>query len=154
MTLTSYSAHSHVKLFATPWTVACQAPPPTEFFRKEYWSELPFPLPGNLPDPGIKPISLESPALQVDSLPLVPPGKPNYLNTFYKITDKIYMIHWRGLPGGSAVKNLPAMQKTQDAQVQSLVWGDPNPLQHSCLKTPMERGAWRAAVHGAAKSQT
>ena len=63
----------------------------------------------------------------MDSLPLVPPGKPNYLNTFYKITGKIHVIHWRGLPGGSAVKNLPAVQKTQDAQVQSLVWGDPQP---------------------------
>ena len=52
MTLTSYSVHSHVKLFATPRTVACQAPLSMEFFSKEYWSELPFPPPGNLPDPG------------------------------------------------------------------------------------------------------
>ena len=48
---------------ATPWTVACQAPLPKGFF---YWSGLPFPSPGNLPNPGIEP---ESPALQADSLP-------------------------------------------------------------------------------------
>ena len=46
---------SHVSLFATPWTVAHQAPPSMEFSREEYWSGLPFPSPGDLPDPGIKP---------------------------------------------------------------------------------------------------
>ena len=53
-----------VRLFATPWTVAHQAPPPMEFSREEYWSGLPFPSPGDLPDPGIKP---GSPALQADA---------------------------------------------------------------------------------------
>ena len=56
---------SHVQLFATPWTVACQAPLSMGFLRKEYQSGLPFPSPGNLPDPEIKP---KSPALQADSL--------------------------------------------------------------------------------------
>ena len=41
--------------FATPWTVACQAPLSMRFSRQEYWSGLPFPSPGDLPDPGIKP---------------------------------------------------------------------------------------------------
>ena len=50
----------------TPWTVACQAPLSMGFSRQEYWSWLPFPSPGDLPDPGIEP---GSPALQVDSLP-------------------------------------------------------------------------------------
>ena len=50
-----------------PWTVARQAPLSVGFCRQEYWSGLPFPSPGDLPDPGIKP---ESPAWQVDSLPL------------------------------------------------------------------------------------
>ena len=54
---------------ANPWTVAHQAPLSMGFFRQEYWSELPFPSPGNLPDPGIKPMSPVSPALQADSLP-------------------------------------------------------------------------------------
>ena len=60
----------------TSWTVAHQAPLSMGFFRQEYWSGLPFPPPDDLPDPGIKPTFLASPALQVDSLPLSPPGKP------------------------------------------------------------------------------
>ena len=48
---------------ATPWTVACQAPLSMEFSRQEYWSGLPFPTPGDLPNPEIKPTSLASPAL-------------------------------------------------------------------------------------------
>ena len=54
---------SHVWFFATPWTVACQSPLSMGFSRQEYWRGLPFPPPGNLPDPGIKPMSLMSPAL-------------------------------------------------------------------------------------------
>ena len=57
---------SHVRLFATPWTVACQAPLSMGFSQQECWSGLPFPSPGDLPDPGIEP---GSPALQADSLP-------------------------------------------------------------------------------------
>ena len=52
------SHFSHVWLFATPWTVAHQAPPSMEFSRQEYWSGLPCPPPGDLPDPGIKPCPL------------------------------------------------------------------------------------------------
>ena len=55
-------AHSCLYL-ATPWTVARQAPLSVGFSRQEYWSGLPFPPPGDLPDPGIKPASLVSPAL-------------------------------------------------------------------------------------------
>ena len=57
---------SPVGLFATPWTVAYQAPPSMGFSRHECWSGLPFPSPGDLPDPGIEP---GSPALQADALP-------------------------------------------------------------------------------------
>ena len=64
---------SHVGLFATPWTVAYQVPPSMGFSRQEYWSGLPFPSPGDLPDPGIEP---ESPALQADALTSEPPGSP------------------------------------------------------------------------------
>ena len=63
---------SRVRLFATQWTVAYQAPPSMEFSRQEYWSGLPFPSPGDLPDPGIEP---GSPALQAGALPSEPPGK-------------------------------------------------------------------------------
>ena len=62
---------SHVQLFATLWTVACQAPPSMGFSRQEYWSGLPFPSPGDLLNPGIE---LWSPTLQADSLPSEPPG--------------------------------------------------------------------------------
>ena len=48
-----------------PWTVACQAPLSMEFSRQDYYSRLPFPTPGDLPDPGIEPTSLASPALAV-----------------------------------------------------------------------------------------
>ena len=61
---------SHVQLFATPWTVAHQALLSIEFSRQQYWSELPFSTPRDLPNPGIKPLSLASPALVFDSLPL------------------------------------------------------------------------------------
>ena len=64
---------SHFQLFATPWTVAYQAPPSMGFSRQKYWSGLPFPSPGNLPDPGMEP---GSPALQADALPSEPPGSP------------------------------------------------------------------------------
>ena len=59
---------SRVRLFATPWTVARQAPPSMGFSRQDCWSGVPLPSPGDLPDPGIKPMSPVSPALQVDSL--------------------------------------------------------------------------------------
>ena len=52
-------------LFMTPWTIAHQAPLSLEFPRQEYWSGLPFPSPGDLPDPGIEPVSPVSPALHV-----------------------------------------------------------------------------------------
>ena len=64
---------SCVGLFATPWTVAPQAPLSIGFSRQEYWSGLLCPPPGDLLDPGIKPVS---PALQVDSIPLSPQGSP------------------------------------------------------------------------------
>ena len=49
--------------FETPWTAACQAPVPMELSRQEYWSGVPFPPPRDLPNPGIKPTSISSPAL-------------------------------------------------------------------------------------------
>ena len=64
------------RLFEAPQTVAHQAPLLMEFSRQNYWSWLPFPTPGNLPNPGIKPTSPVSPKLQVDSLPLSHQGSP------------------------------------------------------------------------------
>ena len=70
---------SRVRLFVAPGTVVNQAPPSMGFSRQEYWSWLPFPSPGDLPDPGIE---LRCPALQADTLTSKPPGKPK----FYKAT--------------------------------------------------------------------
>ena len=67
---------SRIRLFATPWTVAHHVPLSMRFPRQEYWSGLPFPSPGNLLDPEIKP---GSPTLQADSLPREPPGKHKLL---------------------------------------------------------------------------
>ena len=64
---------SRVGLFATPWTVAYQAPLSMRLSRQEYWSGSPFPSPGYLPDPGIEP---GSPALESDTLTSEPQGKP------------------------------------------------------------------------------
>ena len=64
---------SRVRLFVTPWTVAYQALLSMKFSRQECWSGLPFPSPGDLLDPGIKP---GSPALLADALPSEPQGKP------------------------------------------------------------------------------
>ena len=63
----------HSPLFETPWTISLQAPLSMGFSRQKYWSGLPCPPPGDLPNPGIKP---RSPSLRADSLPSEPPGKP------------------------------------------------------------------------------
>ena len=66
-------SHCHVQLFEIPRTLAHQAPQSMGFSRQEYWNELPFSSPGDLPNPGIEP---RSRTLQVDSLPAEPQGKP------------------------------------------------------------------------------
>ena len=71
---------SGVQLFATPWTIAYQAPPTMEFSRPEYWSGLPFPSPEDLPDTEIEP---GSPKLQADALPSEPPEKPTRWGRWY-----------------------------------------------------------------------
>ena len=88
-----YESLSHVQRFATPRTEAHQAPLSMGFSRQEYWSELPFPSPGDLPDPEIEP---RSPALQADSLLSEPPRKPHsmlyplYIHMpFWKIKKKV-----------------------------------------------------------------
>ena len=77
---------SHAQLFATPWTVAYQAPPSVGFSRQECWSGLPFPSPGNHPVPGIEPWS---PTLQADALPSEPPGKTIKHQLIEKVSHKI-----------------------------------------------------------------
>ena len=73
---------SCVRLFVTPWTVAHQAPLSTEFSRQEYWNQLPFPPPGDFPDPGIEPVSLVSSALAGEFFTTVECGEK--LSTLFK----------------------------------------------------------------------
>ena len=70
-----------------PWTVAHQAPPSMGFSRQEYWSGLPFPSPGDLPDPGIEP---RSPTFQADALTSVPPGKDSLYSIVLYSFQKFY----------------------------------------------------------------
>ena len=80
---------NHVRLFATPWTVACQAPLSVGFSREEYWSGLPFLSPGDLPDPGIEP---RSPTLQADSLPSEEKKKRGYMSEYIKGLEGAWQI--------------------------------------------------------------
>ena len=81
------NSFSHIQLFVTLWTVACQDPLSMEFSRQEYWSGLPFPSPGAYPTQGLNPHLLH---WQANSWPRVPPGKPrwqlyNYFILYYNV---------------------------------------------------------------------
>ena len=76
---------SRVQLFATPWTVAYEASLSMGFSRQEYWSGLPFPSPGDLPDPGIEP---GSPTLEAEALTSEPPGLPTYLVLILNVFER------------------------------------------------------------------
>ena len=80
---------SHVRLFVTAWTIACQALPSMGFSRQEYWSGLPFPSPGDLPDPGIEP---GSPTLQADPLHLDHQGSSKKKKIHIKAIDVAYFL--------------------------------------------------------------
>ena len=98
---------SRVRLFATPRTVAYQAPPSMEFSRQEYWSGLPFPSPGDLPNPGIEPTP---PTLQADALPSEPPGKPWVPKWWHKSWEALItlesweFVHWAAMEVGLKVE--------------------------------------------------
>ena len=106
---------SGVSSSATPWTVACQAPGSTEFSRQEYWSGLPFPTPGDLPDQGIKPKTLASPALAGRFFTTAPPG--NSVNRLHiskynsNKTDKIARRNIKNMNSQSKKQN-PWAEKT------------------------------------------
>ena len=130
------------QLCLTLWDPMDGSPPgslSTEFFRQEYWSELPFPPPEDLPGSGIETVSPPSPALQEGSLPLshLAPGP-----------SQVALV----------VKNLPAT--AGDVRTVSSIPGSErspggehgNPLQYPCLESPMDRGAWQATVRRVTKS--
>ena len=94
---------SCVRLFATAWTVAHQAPLSMEFSRQEYWSGLPFPSPGDLLDPGIEP---GSPALQADALPSEPPGNPVFL-IYWSYISFLFLSLSSSFPGILEIGSVP-----------------------------------------------
>ena len=94
------------------------------FSRQEYWSGLPFPSPGDLPDPGIEP---RSPALQADALTSEPPGKPNGKESTYSAGDA----------GDGGL--IPGLRRSPGG-------GNGDPLQYSCQENSMDRGALWAMV--------
>ena len=138
---------SRVRLFATPWTVAYQAPPSMGFSRQECWSGLPFPSPGDFPDPGIEP---GSPALWADSLLWEPSGK--LIKNMFGEGGTSYS--WLTLaPGGNwflfrPYQGFPGVSDGKAGDPGSIPGsgsspgeGNGNPLQHSCLENPMDGGA-------------
>ena len=166
------SHFSRVRLCATLWTVAHQAPLCTEFSRQEYWRGLPFPSPKSIVTcccsiiihficcflyfSFIFHVQLENKVVVAKDLPQI--------NNFYFLfpsfsfllfsTEVDIRIGTESFPGDSVVKNLPA-----NAGEASLIpgsgrfsgEGNGNPLQYSYLGSPMERGAWLATVHGVKK---
>ena len=101
---------SRVRLFETPWTVAHQGLPSMGFSRQEYWSGLPFPSPGDLPDPRIEP---RSPALQADALTSEPPGNPKS-----KCGTNQGSPHCGGRDGSTGRPSQPWMAEPQDTPLK------------------------------------
>ena len=91
------SPFSCIWLFVTPWTVACQAPLSMAFPRQEYSSGLPFLSPGDLPDPGIEPMSLKSLYWHVDSLPPALPEKPQQERCSTKVEFSAWIANLHSL---------------------------------------------------------
>ena len=87
------SCFSCILLFVIVWAIVCQAPLFMGFSRQEYWNGLPCPPPGDLPDPGIKPKSLRSPALPGGSLPLVPLELYKCMSPLYLFYEKYQVSH-------------------------------------------------------------
>ena len=135
---------SRVQLFATLWTVAHKAPP-------EYWSGLPFPSPGDLPNPAIKP---RSPALQADVLTSEPPGKPynwhaaaatKSLQLCPALCDPI-----EGSPLGSPVPGILQARTLEWLPFPSPMHESESEVTQSCptLRDPMDYSLPGSSVHG------
>ena len=146
---------SHVRLFATPWTIAHQGPLSMGFSRQEHWSGLPFPSPGDPPNPEIEP---RSPSLQADTLSHQ--GSP-YLHgpgVIIRSLEEDLLPWWKTSSlVAQMVKRLPIMQ-VDPGSIRGMEGspgeGNGNALQYSCLENPMDGGAEQAIVHGVTKSQT
>ena len=141
------SCFSRVRFFATPWTAASQAPLSMGFSRQEYWSGLPFPSPGDLPDPKIKPESLALAGGFFAILPTWEPLRSDQSLSRVRLCDPMN----RSMPGLSDHHQLPEVKASASnagdpgsipGSGRSPGEGNGNPLQYSCLENPMVREAW------------
>ena len=158
------SHFSRVQCFVTLWTVAGQSPHSMGFSRQEYWSWLPCPPPGDLPDPWIELTSLMSAVLA---------GEFFTTSVTWEAPNSVY----KGLIGKQEVQERVDMRVRDNSHNDEQVskdsdqvhgekqlkyeglqfWfreGTGTPRQYSCLENPMDGGAYQAAVHGVAKSRT
>ena len=130
-------AQSCLTLRDPPWTVTCQAPLSMGFFRQEYWSGLPFTSPGDLSHPVIEPVS---PALQMDSLPAGPSGKPQptgiYLVCRTQGCCKTFYIQSTGWPSTTQQSSTPNTQL--ELRLRNLV-SKPEKKLENCLRTHLWR---------------
>ena len=122
-----FSHLSCVQLFATPWTVAHQVPLSMEFSRQEHWSGLPSTSPGDLPDPGIKPVSL---ALAGEFLTIVPPGKPNT----YLLLSCFSRVRLCATPETAAHQALPSLGFSRQEYWHALPFPSPGSLPHAGIE--------------------
>ena len=138
------SCFSCVQLFVTPWTIALQAPLSMGFSRQEYWSGLPCPPSGDLPNPGIEPESLRSPALASGFFN----GTPLQYSC---LENPMYRAAWKAA-GHGVTEGRTRLHF--HLSLSCTGEGNGNPLQCSCLENPRDGGAWWAAVYGVAQSWT
>ena len=118
-----------VGLFATLWTVACQVPLSVEFSRQKYWSGLPFPPPGDLPDQGSNPCLVST----------------TLAGEFFR-PSATWEVFWGGSDSKASACNAGDPGSTPGLG-RSPGEGNGNPLQYSCLENSMDRGTWQVAVH-------
>ena len=125
-----------IRLSVILQTVSCQARLSMRFPRQEYWSGLPCPAPGDLPDPGIEPTSTASPALQAGSLPTEPPPKPNICYSIY--INIIYLKKFRAKKWWTGtLQALASWQKHQknnqqlSEQILLKLWKTVVPIHHT-----------------------
>ena len=120
--------------FATLWNVACQPPLSMGFVRPEYWSGLPFPSMGDIPDPGIKPVS---PVLAGRFFTTEPPGRLPLTSLQVLNKDQLGFPGW--LRGKESACNAGDMDSILGSG-RCLGGGHGHPLQYSCWENPMDRG--------------
>ena len=137
------SHFSRVRLLATPWTAALQAPPSIGFSRQEYWSGVP---------------SVVSSCIQIKDF-----SYQLWMNFFHSILfqkRQLFVNHQSTFSQNQSLVSIffiflhvTRFSSSEFILVYGMKWGNGTPLQYSCLENPMDGGAWWAAVHGVAKSR-